>query len=234
MTIIIPNTFADKTGTVRLEDLDENFSSVVTGVNTEVTNIQNQVDTDIAEVQTTVDNIEDPVAMSLIFGSDPTPSVEPGTVVQTVYKRVDTKDTYAFATAGSLGTFIASLDTTITPKFANSLIHVQMCLTYEVHNDTVFILYRGATQIGRNSLDGNYWSGTWLPGYDADNNSTATTNHFFYMDTPATTDATTYRLMIQSGGIGATTFFLNRTVASAGQQNYEVAISQVILQEIAQ
>jgi hypothetical protein len=158
----------------------------------------------------------------------------PGTVVQTVYKRVDTRDTYAFATAGSLGTFIASLDTTITPKFSNSLIHVQMCLTYEVQHDTVFILYRDATQIGVNSLDANYWSGTWLPGYDVDSNSTPRTNHFFYMDTPATTAATTYRLMIQSGGVGATTFFLNRTIGSAGQASYEVAISQIILQEIAQ
>jgi microcystin-dependent protein len=55
MTIIIPNTFADKTGQVLLENLDENFTSVVTGVN---------------QVQTTVDNIEDPVAMALIFGPD--------------------------------------------------------------------------------------------------------------------------------------------------------------------
>ena len=227
MTIIIPNTFADKTGTVRLEDLDENFTQIVTDLNTEVTTIQ-------TDVQTTLDSIEDPVAMSLIFGPDSTPQVEPGSVVQTVYKRVDTRDTYAFATAGQLGTFIASLDTTITPKFANSLIHVQMCLTYEVQHDTVFILYRDATQIGVNSLDANYWSGTWLPGYDVDSNSTARTNHFFYMDTPATTAATTYRLMIQSGGVGASTFFLNRTIASAGQGSYEVAISQVILQEIAQ
>ena len=55
MTLIIPNSFADKTGQVKLEDLDENFTTVVTGVN---------------QVQTTVDNIEDPVAMALIFGPD--------------------------------------------------------------------------------------------------------------------------------------------------------------------
>jgi hypothetical protein len=169
-----------------------------------------------------------------VKGTDVGSLYAPGMIIQTIYKRVDSKDVVAFATAGQPGSFITSLDTTITPKFANSLILIQMCLTYEVHHDSVFRLYRGATPIGINVNDSNYWSGTWLPSYDVDNNSTARTNYFFYMDAPAATDATTYRLMIQSGGIGATSLFLNRTVASAGQDSYEVAISQIILQEIAQ
>jgi hypothetical protein len=158
----------------------------------------------------------------------------PGMIIQTIYKRVDSKDVVPFATAGQTGSFIASLDTTITPKFANSLILIQMCLTYEVHHDTVFRLHRGATPIGINANDSNYWSGTWLPSYDVDSDSTPRTSNFFYMDAPSTTGATTYRLMIQSGGVGATSFFLNRAISSAGQANYEVAISQIILQEIAQ
>lgn len=71
MTILIPNTFANKTGVVQLEDLDENFTSVVSGVNTEVTNIQGQVDA----VEETVNNIEDPVAMGLVFGPDAQPAI---------------------------------------------------------------------------------------------------------------------------------------------------------------
>lgn len=158
----------------------------------------------------------------------------PGMIIQTVYKRVDTKAVVAFATAGSTGSFITDLDTVFTPKFANSLIHIQMCLTYEVHHDTVFRLYRDSTAIGINANDSNYWSGTWLPGYDNDNASTARTNHFFYIDTPNTTSEITYRLMIQSAGIGASSFYLNRTIGAVGQANYEVGISQIIIQEIAQ
>jgi hypothetical protein len=169
-----------------------------------------------------------------VKGTDVGSLYAPGMIIQTIYKRVDARDVVSFATAGQTGSFIESLDTVITPKFANSLILIQMCLTYEVHNDTVFRLYRGTTPIGINANDSNYWSGTWLPGYDADNNSTAVTNHFFYMDAPATTNATTYRLMIQSAGIGATSLYLNRTVGAVGQANYEVAISQIIIQEIAQ
>lgn len=169
-----------------------------------------------------------------VKGTDVGSLYAPGMIIQTIYKRVDARDVIPFATAGQTGSFIPSLDTTITPKFANSLILIQMCLTYEVHHDSVFRLHRDATPIGINANDSNYWSGTWLPSYDADNASTARTNHFFYMDAPATTSATTYRLMIQSGGIGATSFYLNRTIAAEGQANYEVAISQIIIQEIAQ
>ena len=55
MTLIIPNTFADKTGQVLLENLDENFTQVATQVN---------------GVEATVNSIEDPVAMALLFGPD--------------------------------------------------------------------------------------------------------------------------------------------------------------------
>ncbi|NDB60099.1 hypothetical protein EB001_16860 [bacterium] len=162
----------------------------------------------------------------------------PGVAVQLVYNRVDSKDVYSFATAGSTGSYITSLDTSITPRSATSKILVTYCISYEVHHDTIFRLYRTVggvdTMIGTNTTDGNYWSGIWYPGYDADNSSTPTTNTLMYLDSPATTSAITYKLMIQSGGIGATTFYLNRSIGSAGQQNYEVAISQVFLQEIAQ
>jgi len=171
-----------------------------------------------------------------------------GMIVQTVNNRVDTKQTVAFTTAGTLGSFITSLDTIITPKYSTSKILVQMNLTYEVHWDSVFILYRNGVQVGRNTLPTlgatgaanqvpagsgiGYFSGTWLPGHDGDNNSTPWTKHFMFLDSPGTTAATTYRLMIQSAGVGATTFYLNRSVASAGTNIYETAGSTVLLQEI--
>jgi len=93
MTIIIPNTFADKTGQVLLENLDENFTSVVTGVN---------------QVQTTVDNIEDPVAMALIFGPDASGdssssgSAPAGTIIYTAASSAP--DGYIKANGSSLST----------------------------------------------------------------------------------------------------------------------------------
>lgn len=162
----------------------------------------------------------------------------PGVPVQLVYNRVDTKDVVAFATAGSTGSYISSLDTTITPRSSTSKILITYCISYEVVQDTVFRLYRSVggvdTMIGTNVNDSNYWSGIWYPGYDADNASTPMTNTFMYLDTPSTTSAITYKLMIQSAGTGASSFYLNRSISSAGQASYEVAISQVFLQEISQ
>ena len=156
-----------------------------------------------------------------------------GTVLQTVHKKVDTRATYAFATAGQTGTYISALDTTITPSSTSSRIIINFNLSYEVHHDTIFRLYRGSTEILRNTTDANYWSGWKNPGYDADTNSTPRTTHFMDIDSPNTTSAITYRLMIQSAGVGASTFYLNRTVASAGANTLEAATSTIILQEIA-
>ena len=162
----------------------------------------------------------------------------PGVPVQLVYNRVDTKDVVAFATAGSTGSYISSLDTIITPRSSTSKILITYCISYEVVHDTVFRLYRSIggvdTMIGTNVNDSNYWSGIWYPGYDADNASTPMTNTFMYLDSPSTTSAITYKLMIQSAGTGASSFYLNRSISSAGQASYEVAISQVFLQEISQ
>ena len=163
----------------------------------------------------------------------------PGSIIQNVHKRVDDKLVYNFSTAGTTGTYIDALDTTITPKFVNSRILVQYCISFEVQNDTIFKLFRvvdgSTTEIGTNTTDSNYWSGVWHPGYDTDNNSTARTNQYFFLDTTglSTIKPITYRLMIQSGGVGSTQLTLNRTIGASGQQNYEVAISQVLLQEIA-
>jgi hypothetical protein len=82
----------------------------------------------------------------------------------------------------------------------------------------------------------SWWSGTWLPGYDVDNNSTPRTNHYMYYDTlpPFAADnpvPVTYRLMIQSSGTAASNFYLNRSIGYSGQQLYEVGISQVMLTE---
>jgi hypothetical protein len=159
-----------------------------------------------------------------------------GAVLQTVYNKIDTKAVVAFAAAGSNGSIITDLNTTITPKRTTSKVLINYCLTYEVTYNTVFRLFRTIdgveTQIGRNTLDSNYWSGTWVPGYDYDDNSTPRTQTMMFLDSPGVASPITYKLMIQSSGVGATNFYLNRSIASAGASQYEVGISTVYLQEI--
>lgn len=160
-----------------------------------------------------------------------------GMVMQTAYKRVDTKSTWSFPAGTSGGTFITDLNSPITLLYSSSKVLIQMCLTYEVHWDSVFRLYRSVggvdTLIGVNANDANYWSGTWVPQvYDNNVLSTPQTSTFLYYDTPATASPITYKLMIQSSSTGTGIFYLNRSASSAGAAAYEVGISQTILQEI--
>ena len=175
------------------------------------------------------------------FGSNPITTT--GTItgklssssLQVIHKVYTGKTTYSVATAGQAGTYIAVLDTAITPTKTSSKVRVEFNISFEIHQDTIFRLFRvigGTTTEVRRNDDGNYWSGFAYPGYDANNASTPRTNHYIYIDSPNTTSAVTYRMMIQSAGVAAQTFFLNRTISSAGAANYENAISQCILTEI--
>jgi hypothetical protein len=234
MTIIIPNTFADKTGVVQLEDLDENFTSVVSGVNTEVTNIQGQVDT----IEQTVNNIEDPVAMGLVFGPDPVPAIEPGTVVQTL--QGIKKDTWG--QAGQPTTFyqVTGLSVTITPKFATSKILVSLMIHIgsgyweiqgRITRDGVAIDDSLGTQRGTRSrctfLDNRYEAaGSVRNGWGS--------IHAQYLDSPNTTSAITYG--VQLNGYSTFTIGVNYNPYSDPDQTdyFGTPISTITVMEIAQ
>ena len=156
-----------------------------------------------------------------------------GQVVTTVYTG---KTTYSYPTAGQTGTYIAVLNTSITPTESNSKIRVELNISFEVHHNTIFRLFRSVnggadTEVVRND-DTNYWSGWANHSYDNNNSSTMDSKHYIYVDSPNTTSTVEYKFMIQSGGAVAGTFYLNRTVASAGAAGHENAVSQAILTEI--
>ena len=156
----------------------------------------------------------------------------PGMVIQTVYVRYDGKDTYSAPV--NANTEMSALTTSITPKYATSKILVTLNISFEMHYDTIFRLSRNDTIIGTNSTDAGRWSGWANPGYDTDTSTTPRTNHYMYVDTPGTTSACKYKFLVSSSGGTAYTMYLNRTVANAGADTTEVAITQVMLQEIAQ
>jgi hypothetical protein len=231
MTIIIPNSFADKTGVVRLEDLDENFSQIATDLNTEVTSIQN-----------TVDSIEDPVAMSLIFGPDTPPQIEPGSVVQCVVKRYDGQTSYTTGTSTS-GVEITDLRVSITPKYSNSLIYCIFQIFGEgqsTHDYIYRVFKNGAvptgTYAGFNTVSGDqHYSGIAqaLP-YEGDYNSTPYATTMQYHDYPGTSGtAITYAPGVKDSYGTSRVYFVNRTVGTP-QNGYEVGVSFATAWEIAQ
>lgn len=241
MTIIIPNTFADKTGTVRLEDLDENFTQIVTDLNTEVTTIQGQVDTSLAEVEAAVDSIEDPIAMGLIFGPDPI-QVEPGSVVQCVVKRYDGQTSYTTGTSTS-GVEITDLRVSITPKYSNSLIYCIFQIFGEGSSthDYIYRVFKNGTvptgtYAGFNTVSGDlHYSGIAqaLP-YEGDYSSTPYATTMQYHDYPGTSGtAITYAPGVKDTYGVSRVYYVNRTVG-APQNGYEVGVSFATAWEIAQ
>lgn len=154
-----------------------------------------------------------------------------GRVIQTVHSRYDTKTTWSVPV--NTNTIVTDMNITITPRYATSRILLTYMLSFECHHDTVWRLGRNNVEIVRNNTDTGRWSGWAVGQYEGnDNSSTPFTTAFMYVDSPNTTAATTYNLMISSGGASAFTLYMNRTVSSTGQDSYEVAISNVTAQEI--
>ena len=159
----------------------------------------------------------------------------PGMVVQTVTNRTDTRNTYS-APVGTTGTEVATLTTSITPKFSNSKILIWVSIFCEIHHDSVFRLTRNGTMIGMNTDAGTgaRYAGWFVNGYDNDYSSTPDTVTAMYADQPGTTSACTYRLLVSASGASARTLSVNRTIGSTGADNHEQGISHVFIQEIAQ
>jgi hypothetical protein len=175
----------------------------------------------------------------IIKGTDSGSIVQPGSIIQTVYLRSDVKAVYTIPTsvAGTNGTpvEIDELTLAITPKYNTSKILLTYSVFFEADQDTVILLSRNNTIIGRNSTDNNLWSGLAVAPYDQNNDSTPVTQTFFYLDSPATTSTRTYRYLVQKSNNDAGYLFnLNRTQNAVGTNSREVGISQVLIQEIAQ
>lgn len=169
---------------------------------------------------------------SRINAVDPYSIYAPGMIVQHWYLRTDSKNTYS-APVGS-DNEVTELRMVITPRYATSRIYLQYALSYETSgmSDVMCRLSRNDSLVGTSTTDTGAWSG-WVPaGYDADDASTPITRHLAYIDSPGTIGPLTYKFLIRATAATAYTMYLNRTVNSAGQDSYEVAISQILVQEL--
>lgn len=157
----------------------------------------------------------------------------PGTVIQVVQGTLDTTASVSGSTEADTG-----LTATITPKFSTSkiLVTVKMCCGgNERYN--AFYLYRGSTKIGQPAADGSRTS-VFLPGY-GDNSGTIgdtwqmTTRTGSFLDSPATTSATTYKITFNNSNNNGT-FYINRPYTDSNAAWAHRGQSVIQLQEIAQ
>ena len=133
-------------------------------------------------------------------------------------------------------TIITPLSIAITPRYVGSKIVVQWMVNGELHQDNVFRIYRNGIQApnGRNTTDSGRWSGYASAFYDQNESSTPSNWSILYFDTPNTLTQQTYSLAVGGSGATAYTFYLNRTVGTAGSDNQEVMVSSVIAWEVVQ
>jgi hypothetical protein len=162
-----------------------------------------------------------------------------GSIIQTVYVRSDLLTTISASASGD-GTIVSALSASITPTSATNRIICKWIICGEVgaSSDCVWLIHRNGALIttageeGRNSISNNRWVGFSPTPYDVDFNSTPFSLGIQYSQIAGTTSTITYSPAIRGSGATALTFYLNRTIASTGQDNYETMVSTCILHEV--
>lgn len=163
-----------------------------------------------------------------------------GQVLQVIVNRIDAKFAYSI---GSSGNEFTDLRVSITPRFANSMI---LC-TFQVSgegsgtHDYIMRVYKNGiipsgVYAGFNNVSGlQAYSGIAMPlPYEVDYGSTPFTQTMSYHDFPGSTSTIFYAPGVIDTNGTARTYYINRTVASAGAANYETGVSFSIAMEVAQ
>jgi hypothetical protein len=163
-----------------------------------------------------------------------------GAVLQTRLVRYDARPGWSAPGSGN-STAITSMRLSITPIYSNSLIICEWRLHGEAgsHDQGFRVWKNGAlvtgTYAGHNTDSGNnnhsFINSEW---YDTDDSSTPHSPSFLYYDFPGTTSAIYYDPACGAASGGARTYFQNRPVGSAGQNNHENGVSWGRITEIRQ
>ena len=153
----------------------------------------------------------------------------------TVLQVVQAVKTDTFSTTNTTFTDITGLAVSITPKFANSKILVNVSLSGILYRPTAnagaFRVMRDSTAVGIGDADG-VRNRTSIAGFSGSADSLMTANVMF-LDSPATTSATTYKVQLWQD-TPASPLFINRTITDSNAANNQRSISTITLMEIAQ
>ena len=187
---------------------------------------------------------------SIINGSSPTVTFSDGTTQATsgivggyvpyanlpagsVLQVVSATKTNDFSSSSTSMVDITGLSVSITPKFSTSKILVSYQVTggcdTSALQDIFVQLVRGSTAIGTSTTGGaQNASGTIYTGGTSTGQQLTFSNSLQFLDSPATTSATTYKLQGMSWNSG-TTWYINRR----GQNASFMFASSITVMEIA-
>jgi hypothetical protein len=148
-----------------------------------------------------------------------------------VLQVVSTTKTDTFTSASTTYVDLTGLSATITPSSTSSKILVQIALIGSGTITVSFINYRmvrTSTAIGIGDTAGNRISGTGQ--IYADVNGTVTFGGGIFLDSPATTSSTTYK--VQVAGNSAGTVYINRAQTDTDSATFGRYVSTITLFEI--
>jgi hypothetical protein len=161
------------------------------------------------------------------IGSVSNTALPTGSVLQVV--SATKTDTFSTATTGSF-VDVTGLSVSITPSTATNKILVFYNISGTNNNNQAwFSLFRGATQISVGIAAGSRLQVSGGNFYDGNVSSLAQWGSTF-LDSPATTSATTYKLAVRSG---SATTFVNRSNSYSDTTDHGTAVSTITVMEIA-
>ncbi len=146
-------------------------------------------------------------------------------------------DTFTASVASGAEVAVTGLSASITPSSATSKVLVMLsvngCETSDNTSYFVIRLYRGTTEVGSGAAAGSrptVFAGQKIGTQFGDNVVNVSGN---YLDSPATTSATTYSVYLINTRNNAETLGVNRSGADIDALNYVRAASTVTLMEVS-
>ena len=146
-------------------------------------------------------------------------------------------DTFSASIAAGADTAITGLSATITPSSTSSKILAVVNVSgAQVTNTLGYVavrLYRGATQIGSGAASSNRTEALAATRLSTASGANIVTVAGNYLDSPATTSATTYAVHLTSLATTTTTHCVNRSSTDADDEAYARPSSTITLFEVS-
>jgi hypothetical protein len=158
----------------------------------------------------------------------PDSAMASGSIIQVV----STTKTDTFSTSGTSYADITGLSVTITPSSSSNKILILTHVTGNGNTNTrcSFRMVRDSTAIGVGDAYGNR-TRTFGGIYDSGNDNTTNTVSAVYLDSPATTSATTYK--VQTSQLTGQTVYVNRSDSWTDDQTHNTGTSSITVMEVA-
>ena len=135
---------------------------------------------------------------------------------------------------GSAWADVTSLSVSITPTSSTSKILVSFVVNCDGENNVYFRIMRGATAIGVGNADGSRQQVSAGNAYVPSNTSGTVMMTNQFLDSPATTSSTTYKIQAYSNnGAGSGTYYINYASGDADNAQSSRCMSSITVMEIA-